>query len=79
MSFGQPHMAPQLQRPPVEQVQIYAVIVRKAGLDVEHLAFGPGGGPAVFWTRPRAAGFLQETLRQKHAVAGRVELWKVKR
>jgi hypothetical protein len=72
-------IAPQLQRPPVEDVQLYAVIVRKADLEMEYLAFAPGGRPAVFWTRALAAGFLQETLRQKHAVAGRVELWKVKR
>jgi hypothetical protein len=69
----------QLRRRSVEDVVLFAVIVQKPGLDVEFLAFAPGGRPAVYWTRQQASDWLRELLRNNQAAAGRVELWKVKR
>ena len=68
-----------LDRPAVENVRLWAVIVRKTGLDVEFLAFAPGGRPAVFWTRALAEGWLQELRRQRVIADGYVEMWQIKR
>jgi hypothetical protein len=68
-----------LNRRCVEETQLYAVIVSKPGLDVEFLAFAPGGRPAVFWTRSLAEGWLEELRRQRVIADGRVERWQVKR
>jgi hypothetical protein len=68
-----------IKRPPVEETQLFAVIVCKAGIEMEFLAFAPGGRPAVYFTRAQAAGWLAELLKAKQAVAGRVEKWLIKR
>ena len=62
-----------LNRPHIEDVQLHPVIVSKPGLDVEFLAFAPGGRPAVCWTRSLAEGWLEELRRQGVIADGRVE------
>jgi hypothetical protein len=57
----------------VSALQLHAVIVSKPGLDVEFLAFAPGGRPAVFWTRSLAEGCPSYSLAAAAAV-----LWGVR-
>ena len=64
-------------RPRIENVELFAVIIRKRGLAIEHLAFAPGGRPAVFWTRGLAEGWLRELTRHNLIAGGRVETWRI--
>ena len=62
-----------LDRVQLEDLRLFAVVLRKVDLDVEFLAFAPGGRPAVFWTRKLAEGWLSECRRLSYVAAGRVE------